>query len=290
MIWNSGHDERGRYSGGQPGDQDGTECCVRPWFSSPWDCVLRWPDQALAAEAAELGRHAAANDLIGYCQAHRNTFYERLAETGTWDPADIRTACEGDCCRDCTTVWQAVGERHGVEALKRLDPDPYGDTTYTGNARERYQAAGFQVLTGDFFTASDAHLLPGDCLLNERVHMAMQLDVGDGVGAGVWAPGAAASDSEGGNMVITSDGAAFEGGAYRVTPDEGLKVRDAPSLSGQVVAGYAKGGTVVLDPWCAVADGYVWGRYTGATSGKARYVAIGKARFEAGADDYLMRC
>ncbi len=194
MIWNSGHDERGRYSGGEPGDQSGTECYVREWYSSPWDCVLRWPDQALAAEAAELGRHAAANDAIGYCQAHRNTFYERLSETGTWDPADISTPCEGDCCRDCTTVWQAVGERHGVGALKALDPDPYGDTTYTANARQRYEAAGFQVLTGDFFTASDAHLLPGDCLLNERVHMAMQLDVGEGVGAGVWCP--ATSDED----------------------------------------------------------------------------------------------
>lgn len=194
MIWNSGHDERGRYSGGQPGDQTGTECCVREWFSSPWDCVLRYPDQALAAEAAELGRHAAANDNIGYCQAHRNTFYEALAQTGTWDPADVDRACEGDCCRDCTTVWQAVGERHGVEALKALDPDPYGDTTYTANARGRYEAAGFQVLTGDYFTGSDAHLLPGDCLLNECVHMAMQLDVGDDVAGGVWDPQPQAAD------------------------------------------------------------------------------------------------
>ena len=199
MIWNSGHDERGRYSGGEPGDQTGDECCVREWFSSPWDCVLRYPDQALAAEAAELARHAAANDLIGYCQAHRNTFYERLAETGTWDPADISEACEGDCCRDCTTVWQAVGERHGVGALKALDPDPYGDTTYTANARGRYEAAGFQVLTGDYFTGSDAHLLPGDCLLNEAVHMAMQLDVGRDVADGVWEPwgqGGADADSD----------------------------------------------------------------------------------------------
>lgn len=189
MIWNSGHDENGAYAWGVPGDQTGGECCIRPWFSSPWDCVLRYPDQSLAAEAAELGRHAAGNDLIGYCQAHRNTFYEQLAATGTWDPADIAEPCEGDCCRDCTTVWQAVGERHGIEALKRLDPDPYGDTTYTANARERYEAAGFQVLTGSFFTGSDAHLLPGDCLLNEGMHMAMQLDVGWDVDEGVWCPG-----------------------------------------------------------------------------------------------------
>lgn len=189
MIWNSGHDENGAYAWGVPGDQTGGECCVREWFSSPWDCILRYPDQALAAEAAELGRHAADNDNIGYCQAHRNTFYETLSETGTWDPADIAEPCEGDCCRDCTTVWQAVGERHGIDALKRLDPDPYGDTTYTANACERYAVAGFQVLTGDYFVGSDAHLLPGDCLLNTHVHMAMQLDVGWGVDEGVWCPG-----------------------------------------------------------------------------------------------------
>lgn len=195
MIWNSGHDERGQYSGGEPGDQTGVECCVRPWFSSPWDCILRYPDQALAAEAAELGRHAAENDCIGYCQAHRNTFYECLSNTDTWDPADIAEPCEGDCCRDCTTVWQAVGERHGIEALKRLDPDPYGDTTYTANARERYTSAGFQVLDGDYFTCSDAHLLPGDCLLNTHVHMAMQLDVGWDVDDGVWCPDSAGQGS-----------------------------------------------------------------------------------------------
>ena len=47
------------------------------------------------------------------------------------------------------------------------------------------------MLTGGFFTGSDAHLLPGDCLLNERVHMAMQLDVGWDVDEGVWRPGGA---------------------------------------------------------------------------------------------------
>lgn len=188
MIWNCGHDERGQYHGGQAGDQTGGECCIRPWFSSPWGCVLRYPDQGLAAEAVQLARQAAANDLIGYDQYQRNTFYEQLRATGTWQPKDIKTACETDCARACTTVWQAIGELHGIDALKRLDPDPYNDTTYTANARVRYQAAGFAVLTGDFFTGSDLHLLPGDCLLNDRVHMAMCVDVGADVAAGVWNP------------------------------------------------------------------------------------------------------
>lgn len=287
MIWNVGHDENGGYHGGQAGDQTGTECCVRSWFSSPWDCVLRYPDQALAAEAAELARQAAANDMIGYDQYQRNTFYERLRETGTWQPKDIATPCETDCARACTTVWQAVGELHGVDALKRLDPDPYNDTTYTANAKARYQAAGFAVLTGDFFTGSDLHLLPGDCLLNEHVHMAMCVDVGADVAAGVWSPGSV-TDSEEDGMQVSSDGTAFHGGLYRVQADA-LNVRTSPSLSGQAVASYSKGETVTLDDWVTVADGYVWGRYTGG-SGKTRYIAIGKANFTASPDDYLKLC
>lgn len=53
-----------------------------------------------------------------------------------------------------------------------------------------------------------------------------------------------------------------------------LNVRGATSLSAPVVAQYHKGQTVTLDGACAVSEGYVWGRYTGATSGKKRYVAV----------------
>lgn len=78
------------------------------------------------------------------------------------------------------------------------------------------------------------------------------------------------------------------GGTYRCTVDA-LNVRTAPSLSGKVVAKYGKGQTVVLDDWYAIADGWVWGRYTGATSGQKRYVAVGKPTGGPAADDYLVR-
>lgn len=80
----------------------------------------------------------------------------------------------------------------------------------------------------------------------------------------------------------------FAGGTYRCTVDR-LNVRDAPSLSGSVVASYRKGQTVVLDSWYAVADGWVWGRYTGASSGRKRYVAVGKPTGGPASDDYLVR-
>ena len=80
----------------------------------------------------------------------------------------------------------------------------------------------------------------------------------------------------------------FAGGTYRCTV-ETLNVRDEPGLSGSVVAKYHEGQTVVLDSWYKVADGYVWGRYTGATSGKLRYVAVGRATGKPEADNYLVR-
>lgn len=63
-------------------------------------------------------------------------------------------------------------------------------------------------------------------------------------------------------------------GRYRcIVP--GLNVRTQPSLKAQVVASYANGNTVVLDGWAATVDGYVWGRYIGASSRQYRYVALG---------------
>lgn len=78
------------------------------------------------------------------------------------------------------------------------------------------------------------------------------------------------------------------GGTYRCTVDT-LNVRDAPGLSGAVVASYHEGQTVELDDWYKSRDGYVWGRYTGSTSGKLRYVAVGRATGKPEADDYLVR-
>lgn len=78
------------------------------------------------------------------------------------------------------------------------------------------------------------------------------------------------------------------GGTYRCTVGT-LNVRDEPGLSGSVVAKYHEGQTVKLDDWYKSSDGYVWGRYTGATNGKKRYVAVGRATGKPEADDYLVR-
>lgn len=80
----------------------------------------------------------------------------------------------------------------------------------------------------------------------------------------------------------------FHGGTYRCTV-AALNVRDSPSMSGTIVATYSQGQTVDLDDWYTLADGYVWGRYTGASSGLKRYVAVGPHTGKAESDDYLVK-
>ena len=79
------------------------------------------------------------------------------------------------------------------------------------------------------------------------------------------------------------------GGTYKCNVDV-LNVRNAPTTKGtQVVAQYTRGDTVVLDDWYVSEDGYIWGRYTGANSGKYRYVAVGLDTGKPEPNDYLIK-
>lgn len=77
------------------------------------------------------------------------------------------------------------------------------------------------------------------------------------------------SGSGGNNGVSTS----VPAGRYQIVVDK-LNVRSAPTTSAKVVTYYSRGGTVNLDGYSKVADGCVWGRYTGASSGQYRYIAV----------------
>lgn len=62
-------------------------------------------------------------------------------------------------------------------------------------------------------------------------------------------------------------------GTYVIKANE-LNVRTAPTTSAQVVAKYHAGSTVILDGYAATADGWIWGRYIGGSSGAYRYIAV----------------
>lgn len=172
MISNSGHDENGRYNSGAAGDQTGREWAVIPWYSRPWNVVLRYPSKEVAEKIVELSRQAAANDKIGYDQWQRTTYWTQLRNVGYY-PKDIRTACEADCSAGVLANIKAVGHLLGIKKLEDVT-----ENGYTATMKGILVGAGFQALTERKFLESDEWLLPGDVLLYEGHHTAVNLDKG----------------------------------------------------------------------------------------------------------------
>lgn len=170
-ISNSGSDENGSYAGGKAGDQTGKEWYLRSWYNRPWNCVLRHPDANVRQKLAELACAAALNDKIGYDQNQRTTYWTQLKAAG-YDPSKIATACEADCSAGVIANVRAVGYLLGLTALQNVN------ATYTGNMRSGLKAAGFEVLTASKYLTGAQYLLPGDILLNDAHHTAMNVTKG----------------------------------------------------------------------------------------------------------------
>ena len=60
--------------------------------------------------------------------------------------------------------------------LKKLEDIP--TDTYSGNMRSRFIAAGFKALTGSKYLSGPNYLLPGDVLLYENHHAAVNITYG----------------------------------------------------------------------------------------------------------------
>lgn len=174
MIANSGYDEHGKYADGTAGDQTGKEWRIIPYYTRPWNCVLRHPDPAVREMIAKLATQGANNDLIGYDQNERWTFWNQLKQVGYY-PVNINKKCEADCSAGVISIVWAVGYLLDLYRLKQLN------ATYTGNMRSGFRSAGFEVLTESKFLTSDSYLLRGDILLNDAHHTAINLTTGNKV-------------------------------------------------------------------------------------------------------------
>ena len=108
MISNCGHDENNRYKGGKAGDQTGQEWAIIPWYSRPWNVVLRYPNESVGKKIAELAEKAAKNNNIGYDQNERGTYWNCLRASG-YDPSKIAELCEADCSSGVVANIKAVG-------------------------------------------------------------------------------------------------------------------------------------------------------------------------------------
>lgn len=178
MISNCGHDERNKYNGGKAGDQTGGEWAVIGWYNRPWNYVLRHPDRNVGNTLAYLARAAAKNNLIGYDQYQRETYWNHL-KASNYDPAQITIRCEADCSSGVAANVKAAGYRLGIPELQNVS-----SSLYSGNIRAVLKKAGFQVLTDRKYLTSPDYLLPGDILLYEMHHVATNLDTGCKAGFG----------------------------------------------------------------------------------------------------------
>lgn len=171
MISNSGGDERGNISGGKAGDQTGTEWWIIPWYSRPWNCVLRHPDERVRKKIADLARKAANNNRIGYNQSNRDSYYNELKKVN-YNPSKIVRKCDADCSAGVIANIKAAGHLLDIKNLQTIT------CTYTGNMREALSDVGFKVLTDSKYLTSDNYLLEGDILLNDKCHVATNLTNG----------------------------------------------------------------------------------------------------------------
>lgn len=173
-IGHASSDENRKASGGVAGDQTGGEVCIRSWYSSPWDTVLRCIDSAKAEKMARACEAACANNNIGYDQFQRNTLNEQ-AKKVNYCLDKIKTPCECDCSSLMTVCAQAAG----------IDvPYVYGNAPYTGNMKDLFTKTGcFAAFTTSKYLTSDKYLRRGDILVRTSGHTAMALENGSSGGA-----------------------------------------------------------------------------------------------------------
>lgn len=245
---------------------------------------------SIADRAAEIKEHLCTHYTHGYSQPNRQGIGTggTVAETITLSDGTRVGIAAYD--RDCSSADIECYAAQGVDC---------GGATYTGNMRSCMVASGnFRVLPASTWRNPRR----GDLLLTERNgHVAMALGggkLGEFLRSENHTIHGQVGDQDGGESVIRDlyddgwdcvlrycgpepDGAGDSGqtvtgaGAYVVVSADGLNVRAEPSTSAEVVATYSTGDTVNLDGWSTTGDGWVWGRYVGASSGKHRYVAIG---------------
>lgn len=180
-VSNCGHDENGRYAGGKAGDQTGGEYCLKPWYSRPWDYIIRWRDEELGNLFADLAVEAALNDRIGYDQGtagnsgDRYTFRKQMQAAG-WRPSSIKVACEADCSESTIVLIRAVGHLKGIKELQECN------ATWTGDMMNYFRSAAgkqyFIVLRGAYLTKPSL-ARRGDINLNVAHHVNVTIDDGE---------------------------------------------------------------------------------------------------------------
>lgn len=293
-------DERGRYVGGQAGNQSGTELNIREAYLRNWHTLIRFNDAARVLRCGQAMAEAVANMSIGYDQGERNTILPYARAVG-WVLSKIVQVCECDCSSLGGVCGIAAGVSKGAIYAG-------GNLCYTGNIAARFAATGLVTChTGADYVKSTVKWQVGDILVSDT-HVIVVVsgaspsggeNVTDAAGSIDEMARAALGDeyeavqkrvnellAGTANAVGTSTGTArIIAGTYKVVCDS-LKVRSAPSRKLEPVRCYGYGEMICgIAADVVEAEGYVWAHYT-AYSGVSRYIAIGTA---SGREKYLVK-
>ena len=176
MICNAAIDERNQARGGAAGDQTGKEVCCKPWYSRPWNMMLRYKDADIARQAAEICTKIANSNLVGYDQDQRNSLYQELKKNNFDVDAYIRSGVrtETDCSAFVYAAFACL-----IPAM-RYD----GNAPTTRTMRSFYPRFGFTLYTDGPHLNTDANLKVGDLLNKEGSHVVIVSAVDGGSAEG----------------------------------------------------------------------------------------------------------
>jgi hypothetical protein len=193
-------DERGKATGGQPGDQTGREVATQPYYMHElgWYCYR--PKRISVANAlAEAMLQGCQNNNIGYCQGHRTNVVTNLRKYGTlakiavkteadcsslvracciqvgFDPGNFNTASEGGCLKDSRQFMDRIDVTAKTKLFNGdiLVTKSKGHTvivvsgspreTQNGSNSAEVDAAKYKdnSLAGTYKTTGDLHLRAG---------------------------------------------------------------------------------------------------------------------------------
>ncbi len=243
---------------------------------TPHYMCAHWTGRGCADYFASTSRQASSNYCIGYDGDVAMSVDEDdrawTSSSGRNDRQAITIECANNTDSSLPDATYQSLVKLCADVCQRYGIEPSYDGTQNATFTEHRMFASTDC-PGEWL---HAHM--GQLVEDVKAAMAGGTVSGHGSdGSGSEAPSAA---------VVGKEGTGF-GGTYRCTVDY-LRVRDAPSLSAEEVTHYSNGETVTLDDWYCIADGYVWGRYTGG-SGYLRYIAVGKPTGGYDPGDYLVK-
>ena len=170
LIGHASINEKGKVSGGVPGDQSGGEVTKRNWYDKNWDAILRPKRYKLALEMARICADICSNNFVGYDQPDRNSLYFYLKDKNF----DISKIDKPLSC-DCSSLMTFCAIAAGVNKLNYKTNAPT-----TRNMVKLFLETGeFEGITDEKYLKTDKYLEKGDILVSVGHHTVMALSDGE---------------------------------------------------------------------------------------------------------------